>query len=110
MNTTTFKKRAAEIYTQKGELSTRFKKALSYLESLAKGEKIYPYSWSRSRGLHTLVGENHADNLLHLCNVLGLTIQYGNSGRGGKEKEYFFLEKKDIAKLKQVDFSDLNQK
>lgn len=110
MNTTTFKKRAAEIYTKKGELSTRFKTALSYLGKLAKGEKVYPYYWTRSRGHHTLVGGNHADHLLHLCNCLGLTLLSDNSGRGGKAKDYFFLDKIDIAKLKQVDFSNLNQK
>lgn len=110
MNTTTFKKRAAEIYTRKGELSTRFKTALSYLARMAKGEKVYPYYWARSRGHHTLVGENHADHLLHLCNCLGLTLQSDNSGRGGKEKDFFFLEKRDIAKLKQVDFTNLEQK
>lgn len=56
MKTETFKKKIADIYTKKGEISIRYERAINYLKRMIKGERIYPYSWSRSFSRYKLIG------------------------------------------------------
>lgn len=110
MRTETFKKRAEVIYTKKGEISIRYERSVSYLRRLAAGEKIFPYRWSHNGRHHTLYGENHADGLSLICRKIGVKLESGNDKKGGMESTYFFLPAKERAKLKDVDFDNLNKK
>lgn len=107
MNTDTFKKRISFAYTQKGTLNNRFSGAIRNLRTLAEGDKIYPYHWKRSKGRHcNLRGESDTNNTEQICNALGIELIWGNDApRGGMSGKYMYLQKKDIAKLKNVDFS-----
>lgn len=107
MKTETFKKKIADIYTKKGEISIRHEKAISYLKRMVEGEKIYPYSWRRSFSRYNLIGENHVTSLEFICRLTGIKLSYGNSAKGGKEHDFYFLEKKEIRKLKNVNFNEL---
>lgn len=107
MKTETFKKKIAGIYTKKGKIPTRQERAINYLKRMVKGEKNYPYSWSRSFNRYKLIGKNHVLSLENICQLTGIKLSYGNSAKGGKESDFYFLEKKEIRKLKEVDFSEL---
>lgn len=108
MNTDTFKKRISFAYTQKGTLNNRFSVAIRNLRALAEGDKIYPYHWKRSKGHCNLRGESDTNNTEQICNALGLELMWGNDApRGGMSGKYMYLQKKDIAKLKDVDFEQI---
>lgn len=108
MNTKTFKRRISFAYTQKGTLKNRFSGAIRSLKAMAEGEKIYPYNWKRSKGHCNLRGESEAYNTAVLCHTLGLELMWGNDApRGGISGNYMYLQKKDIAKLKNVDFEQI---
>lgn len=107
MKTETFKKRIESLYTKKGRLNYAYFKPMSYLKEMSNKEKVYPFSWGANFG--KLIGQEHADKLKQVCNLLGLKLSYGNSGKGGKAKDFFYLESKEIKKLKSVDFTLINE-
>lgn len=107
MKTETFKKRIESLYTKKGRLNHAYLKPVSYLMMMVNGEKVYPFTWGTNWG--KLIGQEHADKLKHVCNLLGIKLSYGNSGKGGKAKDFFYLESKEIKKIKSVDFTLINE-
>lgn len=108
MNTITFKKRIEkEAYSKNGKLLVKYEKVLNLLKNMLKGDKVFPYRWARKGSRYTLTGVNHVDNLQYLCVLLRVELTSGNSGKGGKEKEYFFLKRSEINKLKTVNFNEL---
>ncbi len=110
MNKETFIKRLSPILTVKNAIPVRYYTAFAYLERMTKGEKIRPFSWSRSRGRYTLCGENDAYYLLEICDLLKIELQNGNdSPKFGKEKEYFYLNPSDRRKLKGINFGELQK-
>lgn len=108
MNTQTLKKRISFAYKKDGELIKRFSKPIIYIERMAKGERIYPYSWTRAKRHFNLQGDTTIKAVKDLCKKLKLTLKQGNDApRGGVSGEYFYLDKKDISKLSEVKFSSL---
>lgn len=105
MNTQTFIKRINCAYTQKGTLNKRFSGAISSINLMAHGKQYYPYYWKRSKGYCNLHGESEVYTIKLLCKALGLELMWGNDApRGGMSGNYIYLNKKDIAKLKNVQF------
>lgn len=108
MNKETFIKRISPILTAKKAIPVRYYTAFDYLERMSQGEKIKPFSWSRSRGHNNLSGKSDASNLRQICGLLRLKLQRGNdSPRYGKANEYFCLSAKECRKLKGINFSEL---
>lgn len=107
MNTTTFKNRIKSLYTKKKELHNSYYKPMDFIKTMVKKEKVYPLKWSRNNGRYTLIGDNHLERLKTMCKLLKIKLSFGNSGQGGKEKDYVYLENREIQKLKQVEFSKI---
>lgn len=105
MNTETFKKRISFAYTQKGMLNKHFTGAISNIKIMAQGKQYHPFRWVKSKRHFGVSGESEANNTKLLCKALGLELMWGNDApRGGIEGNFMYLSKKDIAKLKDVDF------
>ena len=108
MNTQTFKKRIAYAYKKDGELMKRFSKPIHYIETMAEGGRIYPYGWTSAKRHFNLQGEASIEAVKELCKKLKLALKRDNDApRGGISGEFFYFEKKDINKLKDVKFSSL---
>lgn len=109
MNTTTFINRIENlVMTKQGKIAKRYLGAISAFETMRKGRKIYPYSWSMHTGYCTLQGESYANKVIEIAICLGITLSFGNDApRGGREGEYKCLSKREINKLKDVDFEEI---
>lgn len=108
MNTQTFIKRINCAYTQKGTLNKRFSGAISNIKIMAQGKQYHPFRWVKSKRHFGVSGESEANNTKTLCNALGLELMWGNDApRGGIEGNFIYLSKKDILKLKDVDFEQI---
>lgn len=105
MNTSTFVKRINFAYTKQGTLNKRFIRAVENIKMMAQGKHFRPFRWLRSKRHCNLKGANDMQYTELLCKNLGIELLRGNDApRGGFEGEFMYMSKKDIAKLKDVDF------
>ena len=106
MNTQSFIKRIAFACTKSGQLNKRYETAINIIDVMSQNKTYHPLRWVKNGRHFGASGENNVRKLKELCKALGIELLWGNDApRGGMDGDYVYLNKKDIQKLKTVDFS-----
>ncbi len=80
-------------YKKNGEIYSSDLEALQYFKNIQAGKNLYHF-WSGTRKNMKIIELYNMSLLNQFCK-----ITLGNDGKGGKDSDFFFIEKSELAKL-----------